>query len=301
MKLKLILGFFSVLLSLNLAFSQELDCNVRVNSRQVEGTDKRVFEALQKSIHEFMNNTSFTNYQYKVGERIECTMLFTINTWNRPDEFSGKLNIVLERPVFGTSYKTPLFNWVDKDIQFDYVEQQPIEFNENSYTSNLASLLGYYAYLMIGMDFDSFKKFGGTPFFEKANNIMNLAQNSGRRGWKSFESRKNRYWLIENYLNNSYAGVREASYLYHRQGLDKMQDNLEMGRSKITEALELLQKVNQQRPNLFILKLFVETKSDELINIYKEASSMQKNKAVNILKELDPANSSSYDQIMQND
>jgi len=301
MKLKLILGFFSVLLSLNLAFSQELDCNVRVNSRQVEGTDKRVFEALQKSIHEFMNNTSFTNYQYKVGERIECTMLFTINTWNRPDEFSGKLNIVLERPVFGTSYKTPLFNWVDKDIQFDYVEQQPIEFNENSYTSNLASLLGYYAYLMIGMDFDSFKKFGGTPFFEKANNIMNLAQNSGRRGWKSFESRKNRYWLIENYLNNSYAGVREASYLYHRQGLDKMQDNLEMGRSKITEALELLQKVNQQRPNLFILKLFVETKSDELINIYKEASSMQKNKAVNILKELDPANSSSYDQIMQNE
>lgn len=301
MKLKLILGFFSVLFTLNLAFSQELDCNVRVNSRQVEGTDKRVFEALQKAIYEFMNNTSFTNYQYKVGERIECTLLFTINSWNRPDEFSGKLNIVVERPVFGTSYKTPLFNWVDKNIEFDYVEQQPIEFNENSYTSNLSSLMGFYAYLIIGMDFDSFKKFGGTPFFEKANNVMNLAQSSGRRGWKSFESRKNRYWLVENYLNNSYAGVREASYLYHRQGLDKMQDNLEMGRSKITEALELLQKVNQQRPNLFILKLFVETKSDELINIYKEASSMQKNKAVNILKELDPANSSSYDKIMQND
>lgn len=299
MRLKFILGLFFIIFSSNLVSSQELDCNVRVNSQQIEGTDKRVFEALQKSIFEFMNNKSFTNYQYKVGERIECTLLFTITNWNRPDEFSGKLNIVVERPVFGASYKTPLFNWVDKDIAFDYVEQQSIDFNENSFSSNLSSLLGFYAYFIIGLDFDSFKKFGGTPFLEKANNVMSLAQSSNRRGWKSFESRKNRYWLIENYLNNSYAGVREASYLYHRKGLDKMQDNLEMGRSKITEALELLEKVNQQRPNLFILQLFIETKSDELINIYKQASSMQKNKAVNILKEIDPANSSSYDKIMQ--
>jgi len=299
MKAKIFLGFLLFLLVTNHASSQELDCNVRVNARQIEGTDKRIFEEMRNTIFDFMNNTSFTNYPFKVGERIECTLLFTINQWDRPDEFSGKLNIVVNRPVFGTSYNTPLFNWVDNNIAFEYIEQQSIEFNENSYTSNLSSLLAYYAYFIIGLDFDSFKKFGGTPFFEQANNVMNLAQNSNRPGWKSFEGRKNRYWLIENYLNNSYAGVREASYIYHRKGLDKMQDNLEMGRSKIMEALELLQKVNQQRPNLFILQLFIESKSDELINIYKKASSRQKNKAIEILKELDPANSSSYDKIQQ--
>ncbi|MCF8337960.1 MAG: DUF4835 family protein [Bacteroidales bacterium] len=299
MKIKYGIVVILFLFLAQLSKSQELDCNVRVNSRQVEGTNKQVFENLQKTIFEFMNTTSFTNQSFKVGERIECTLLFTITEWNRPDEFTGKLNIAIRRPVFNTSYNTPLFNWVDKNIKFTYVEQKPIEFNENAFTSNLASLLGYYAYFIIGLDFDSFKKFGGTPYFEKANNILSLAQSSNYKGWKSFESRKNRYWLIENYLNNSYAGVREASYLYHRKGLDKMQDNLEMGRSKITEALELLKRVNEQRPDLFILKLFIEAKTDELVNIYKKASSMQKNKAVEILKELDPANSSTYDQIKQ--
>lgn len=299
MRVKIFIVSFFAFFLFNSLQSQELDCNVRVNTRQIEGTDKQVFETMQKAIFEFMNNTSFTNYPFKVGERIECTILLTISEWNRPDEFKGKLNIVARRPVFGTSYNTPLINWVDKDIQFDYVERQPIEFNENAFTSNLASLLSYYAYIFIGLDFDSFKKFGGTPFFETANNIVNLAQSSDRTGWKSFESRKNRYWLVENLMNNSYAGIREASYLYHRQGLDKMQDNLEMGRGKITEALELLQRVNEQRPNLFLLQLFIEAKSDELVNIYKKASNMQKTKAVNILKELDPANSSTYDQIMQ--
>lgn len=292
----LILFMFTMVLN---GQSQELDCSVRINSRQVEGSDKQVFTNMQKAIQEFMNNTKWTNYNFQIEERIECTFLFTINERIASDEFSGKLNVVVSRPVFGTSYNTSLLNWEDKAIHFYFIEDQPIEYSENAYTTNLAALLGFYANIVLGLDFDSFSKFGGTPFFEQAQNIVNMAQSDGERGWASFDSQKNRYWLAENYNNNSYAGIREANYMYHRQGLDKMQDNLDMGRSKILEAIELLERVNEQRPNLFIMQLFLEAKSDEIINIFKEASSMEKGKVVEIMKQLDPSNSSSYDKIMQ--
>jgi len=292
----LILFVFTMVLN---GHSQELDCSVRVNSRQVEGSDKQVFTNMQKAIHEFMNNTKWTNYNFQIQERIECTFLFTISERIASDEFAGKLNVVVSRPVFGTSYNTSLLNWEDKDIHFYFVEDQPIEYSENAYTTNLAAILGFYANIVLGLDFDSFSKFGGTPFFEQAQNIVNMAQSGGERGWSSFDSQKNRYWLAENYNNNSYAGIREANYMYHRLGLDKMQDNLDMGRTKIVEALELLERVNEQRPNLFIMQLFLEAKSDEIINIFKEASSMEKSKVVEIMKQLDPANSSNYDKIMQ--
>jgi len=286
-------------MALNNAHSQELDCSVRVNSRQVEGSDKQVFTNMQKAIHEFMNNTQWSNYNFQIEERIECTFLFTINERIASDEFSGKLNVVVSRPVFGTSYNTSLLNWEDKDVHFYFLEDQPIEYSENAYTTNLAALLSFYANIVMGLDFDSFSKFGGTPFFEQAQNIVNMAQSDGERGWASFDSQKNRYWLAENYNNNSYAGIREANYIYHRQGLDKMQDNLDMGRSKILEAIELLERVNEQRPNLFVLQLFLEAKSDEIVNIFKEAPSMEKTKVVEIMKQLDPSNSSNYDKIMQ--
>lgn len=292
----LILFMFTMVLN---GQSQELDCSVRVNSRQVEGSDKQVFTNMQKAIHEFMNNTKWTNYNFQIQERIECTFLFTISERIASDEFAGKLNVVVSRPVFGTSYNTSLLNWEDKDIHFYFIEDQPIEYSENAYTTNLAAILGFYANIVLGLDFDSFSKFGGTPFFEQAQNIVNMAQSGGERGWSSFDSQKNRYWLAENYNNNSYAGIREANYMYHRLGLDKMQDNLDMGRTKIVEALELLERVNEQRPNLFIMQLFLEAKSDEIINIFKEASSMEKSKVVEIMKQLDPANSSNYDKIMQ--
>ncbi|HKK09236.1 MAG TPA: DUF4835 family protein [Bacteroidales bacterium] len=296
---KIIILLFSVLLSTQVS-AQELDCNVRVNSRMVEGSDKQVFNNMQKAIFEFMNNTKWTDYEFQINERVECTFLFTINERISADEFSGKLNVVVRRPVFGSSYNTPLLNWEDKNIHFYFIESQPIEFNENTYTTNLASILAFYSNIILGLDFDSFEKFGGTEFFTKAQNIVSIAQSGNETGWSSFDSQKNRYWLAENYTNNSYAAIREASYLYHRQGLDKMQDNVDIGRSKVVEAIELLKVVNEQRPNLFILKLFLEAKSDEIVDIFKEGTSMEKTTVVNILKELDPANSSQYDKIMQN-
>lgn len=295
---KIIILLFSAFLSFQ-ASAQELDCNVRVNSRMVEGSDKQVFNNMQKAIFEFMNNTKWTDYKFQINERIECTFLFTIDERVSADEFTGKLNVVVRRPVFGSSYNTPLLNWEDKNIHFYFIEDQPIEFNENTYTTNLSSILAFYANIVLGLDFDSYEKFGGSEFFTRAQNIVSIAQSGNETGWSSFDSQKNRYWLAENYTNNSYAAIREASYLYHRQGLDKMQDNIDIGRSKVVEAIELLKVVNEQRPNLFILKLFLEAKSDEIVDIFKEGTSMEKTTVVNILKELDPANSSQYDKIMQ--
>lgn len=300
MNIKKLILFLTVSFLTFPLLSQELDCSVRVNSRMVEGSDKEVFNNMQKAIFEFMNNTKWSDYKFQINERIECTFLFTINERISADEFSGKLNVVVRRPVFGSSYNTPLLNWEDKNIHFYFIENQPIEFNENTYTTNLASILGFYSNIILGLDFDSYSKFGGNEFFTRAQNIVSIAQSGNETGWSSFDSQKNRYWLAENYTNNSYAAIREASYLYHRKGLDKMQDNVDMGRSKVVEAIELLKVVNEQRPNLFILQLFMEAKSDEIVDIFKEGTSMEKSTVVNIMKELDPANSTQYDKIMQN-
>lgn len=280
--------------------AQELKCSVNVNSQQVSGTDKEIFTNMQKDIYEFMNNQNWTGYTFNVEERIECTLQFTISERVSSDEFSGTLNIVIQRPIFNTSYDSPMINWVDSDVHFYYTENEPIEFVENSYTTELSAILGFYANFILGMDFDSFSKFGGTPYFEKAMDIANMAQSNGEAGWEYAEE-KNRYWLAENYTNNSYAAIREASYIYHRLGMDKMQDNADMGRSQVVEAIELLKVVNEQRPNLFILKLFTEAKSDEMISIFKQGTSMEKTTVVEILKTLDPTHSSDYDKIVQDD
>lgn len=207
------------------------------------------------------------------------------------------MNIALRRPVYKSSYNTALLNYIDKDFEFKYVEFQALEYSDNVFTSNLTSAIAYYMYMFLGLDGDSFSRFGGAPYYEKAQNIVNMGQNAREKGWKAFESQKNRYWMIENLTNPAYSSVREAMYKYHRLGLDVMSDDVEAGRVAITESLELLRKANRERPGLFILQLFLEAKRDEIVNIYSQASPMDKTKAVNILKEIDPANSSKYDKI----
>jgi hypothetical protein len=280
------------------ARAQEFNITISINSQQLEGTDQRVFQTLQTAISEFLNQQNWTSFQYKPEERIEGTMMITLTERVAGDEFKGRINVILRRPVYRTNYNSILFNWVDRDFHIKYIEQQPLEFSEGSHTSNLTSILAFYAYLFLGLDGDSFARFGGTPYFEKAMAIVTAAQNAPERGWKAFESQRNRYWLMENLLNNSYMQIREANYVYHRRGMDVMSENIEMGRLAVTESLELLQRAHRNRPGLFSLQLFVEAKRDELVNIYTQASQMDKPKAVNILKELDPAQSSMYDRIM---
>ena len=282
-----------------LVSAQEFMCQVSVNAAQVEGSEKKVFQTLQTAVYEFINNRKWTNYVYRPEERIECSMLITITERISSDQFKGRINVVLQRPVYKTSYNTNLLNLVDKDFDFKYVELEPLEYNDDVYTSNLTSMVAYYLYIMLGIDADTFTKLGGTPYYEKARGVVNAAQNSPERGWKSFESQKNRYWLVENLMNNTYSAYREGLYSYHRLGLDLMSENMDLGRSGINDCLEDVQKVNREKTGLYITQVFIDAKNEEIINIYSQAAPMDKTKAVNIMKEIDPANGSKYQQIMQ--
>lgn len=286
--------------------AQEFICQVQVTSPQVEGTDKKVFQTLQQAIYDFINNRKWSNYNFKPEERIECSMMINIDSRSvSSDQFSGKMTLILKRPVYKTSYNTTLLNYIDNDFKFTYVEYQPLDYADNSYSSNLTALLAYYVYVMLGYDADSFSPFGGTPYFEKAKSIVNLAQSQAKqtetKGWQGFESTRNRFWLVENLMNSSYSSYREGIYQYHRLGLDQMSENVEIGRSAINDCLENVRKAYRERPNLYIVQLFVDAKRDELVNVYSQAAQLDKSNAVNILKEIDPANSSKYQQIMRQD
>ncbi len=297
MKRSVIIIFLFVLCSA--VFSQEFNVVVQVTSPQVEGTEKKVFETLQQELNDFVNNRKWSNYAYKPEERIEGTILITVSQRTSSDQFVARMNVALRRPVFNASYNSALLNYIDKDFEFSYVEYQPLEYSDNVFTSNLTSTIAYYLYMFLGIDGDTFARMGGSPYYEKAQNIVNLAQNAREKGWKGFESQKNRYWLVENLTNPTYAPIREALYKYHRLGLDVMSDDVERGRTAINESLELLRKANRERPGLFLLQLFLEAKRDELVNIYSGASPMDKTQAVNILKEIDPANAAKYQKILE--
>lgn len=287
-----------LLISANVV-GQEFLCTIQVNSQQVEGTDKRVYENMQTSLQEFINNRIWTNYEFKPSERIECNLLVNIRE-RSSDRFSATLNVVAARPVYNSAYNSPLINYIDNDFEFYYVEFQPMEFQENTYTDNLTSVISYYLYMILALDFDSFSPNGGSPFFEKAESIVNAAQNSGEKGWGAQEDQNNRYWLLESYLNSSYSGLRTFLYDYHRLGLDIMSEKADEGRSKISESLNLLKAVNVTKPGLFALQLLIDAKRDEIINIFSEGNPREKSDAEEIMKEIDPAQASEYSKITRN-
>jgi hypothetical protein len=281
--------------------AQEFDCMVNINYQKVEGTDKQTFETMQTAVYEFMNNRKWTNYNIKLEERIECSLLITINERPSTDEFRGTINVVLRRPVFNTAYNTILLNHYDKDFYFKYLQFQPLDYADGTVSSNFTQVLAFYVNLMLGFYFDSYSLDGGTVFFQKAQDIVNIAQSISEPGWKGFESIKNRFWLIENIMNGSNAPMREFYYTYHRLGLDQMYDKQEMGRAAITESINLLYKIYNAKPDLYLLQTTMDAKKDELVNIYSDSRvpPMEKNNVVNILKEIDPANSSKYLAILE--
>lgn len=298
MKLRLIQLFVLGILSTLPCYSQELNCSVQINSSQVSASDKTVFENLQSAVYEFMNNRKWTNYEYQLEEKIECTVLITVSSWDNIESFNATIQVQSRRPVFNSSYFTTLLNYQDRDFTFKYVSGQPLDYVDNTYSSNLSSVLAFYAYLIIGFDFDSYSEFGGTPFFEKAQGVITAAQNSPDKGWKAFENQKNRYWIIENLLNSSYDEFRKAMYMYHIQGMDIFTEDAQKARVAISDAMALLQQVYKEKPGLFIISLFMLAKSDELVNVFTPAPVVEKTKVVNILKSVDPANSAKYNKIL---
>lgn len=280
------------------ATAQELNCQVQVVSNQVQQSDRRIFETLQKAIYEFVNTTKWTNDQYQLTERIECSMFINITERVSADEFKATIQVQSRRPVYKTSYNTTLLNINDQDFTFKYIEFQPLQFSEATMLANLTSVLAFYSYMIIGVDYETFSPNGGEVYFQKALAIVNNAQGAVESGWKQFESTNNRYWLIENFLNPRFKLMRESYYKYHRGGMDVMTADMETGRQAITECLENIKKVRQDQQNAYLLRLWFNAKADELVNIYSSAFPDVKAKVVAILSETDPGNITKYKKIL---
>ncbi|GMT44655.1 MAG: hypothetical protein IEMM0006_0487 [bacterium] len=291
--------FFLVFLLTSSLFAQEFSCKVRINTQQVQGFDRSVVTNLKTAISDFMNNRKWTNYNFAPEERIECTLLFNVSRIISSDEFKGTFNIVMQRPVYKTDYRSPLLNMIDKNIRFKYQPSQAMNFSENTFSNNLTSLLAFYSYMMLGIDFDSFAPDGGTVFYEKAMDVVQTAQNSGFTGWQSYESEKNRYHFVEQFLNKAYEPLRAFLYQYHRKGLDVMADNLPEGRKAILNSLLLLKKVYDKRPGLYDMQLILDAKRGEIINIFSKATPAEKNTMIRILGEVDAPNGIRYREVLR--
>ncbi len=292
-----------ILLTPLLVTAQEFRCNVQVISQQIQGTNKQVFQTLQNDIYEFMKNRVWTDHVYTMEERIECNFMFNITEQPSADEFKGTLSVQASRPVFNTNYTTTTLNFIDNDIHFRYVEFSPLEFDFNSHISNLTSILSFYAYYILGLDYDSFGMMGGSPYFSSAERIVLNAQNAPEPGWKPLDNlaHKSRYWLVKDILDSEYEGVRQFNYRYHRLGLDTMDDEVAEGRAEITSSLELLQGVYRSRPDpyMYLLSLLFSAKVDEIVGVYSESFPEERNRAHQILIEIDKPNTNKYKAILE--
>ena len=278
---------------------QELKCQVQILSNQIQSSDKRIFETLRNSINEFMNTRKWTDDIFGVNERLDCSILLNITEWNMVDEFKGTIQVQSRRPVYNSSYDSRLINFVDNNLHFRYLEYDPLEFSESTHISNLTSILAFYAYIVIALDYDSFSPMGGSPYFQKAQNIVNNAQNAPEKGWAASANKKNRYWMVENMLNQLYRPYRQCIYSYHRKGMDKMTEDVNGSRMTITESLELLEKVHLEEPSSFILQLFFDAKADEIVNIFTAANQGEKSRLIRLLHKIDPANSTKYNKMLK--
>ena len=279
--------------------AQELKCNISVTSQKIQGTNRELFSNMQRDLYEFLNNKHWSEHVFAYDERIECSLQLVLNEQIGSDQFKGTLQVRVSRPVYNSSYSTTLLTFRDNDIDFSYREFEPLVYNEGGQNSNLVNLMAFYANVIIGLDYDSFALMGGNEFFSRAENIVAQCQNTREAGWKSFESHRNRYWLINNLQDRSYAIVRECIYRYHRLGLDVMAGNVNDGRLAITEALELVRRAHRAKPNSYLIQVFFDAKAEEIVNIFKPAFTDERKRIYNIVSELNPANSSKYNALIQ--
>ncbi len=278
--------------------AQELNCTVEVNASKVGNVNKDVFNTLQQAISDYMNTTKWTDAQFGYNERIVCKLFFTISEYNDgTGEMKGDLQIQSQRPVYNSSYTTTVINFKDTKIDFTYMENDPLTFNEQEMQSNLTAILNFYAYLIIAMDFDTFAPNGGDPYYEKAANVVRLAQGSGETGWRAFEDTKNRSAVISAFTDSQTAGIREVLYQYHRQGLDQMVVSVDKGRANITKQLETLKKIYDANSMSVCLSMFRDAKLDELVNIYSKANSSEKESVYETLYPIYPTDLERLDKI----
>lgn len=286
--------------------AQELQARLSIITSKVSTTvDRKIFQTLQTGLTNFLNNRKWSNDVFQPAEKIQCSFLLTIEEAQAGNIYKGKLTVQAARPIYNTTYDSPILNFIDDDVTFKYVEFQPIEFNENRIqgndplVANLTAVLAYYANIIVGLDYASFNLRGGDPFFQKAWNIVNNAPESGNQidGWKSFESLRNRYWLAENLNNSRFAMLHDAVYSYYRSGMDIFYENEEAGRSGILNALNFLSNLSRDNPNSMILQVFFQGKSNELVKVFSKAGPDVKTRAREVLTKLDLTNANAYKEL----
>ena len=292
---------FLLLSILSLGFTgltaQEVNFTVKVNGQKATSVDPKVFATLENTIQEFLNSTKWTEDVFETEERINCNLLLTISEERSATNFKADLAIQSSRPVYGVEYETPMFNHLDKEVTFDYEQYQPLQFSKNLFQDNLSSVLAYYVYIVIGLDYDSFSLLGGEPYFKTAQEIVNTVPENvaaGNPGWRSQESNRNRYWFMENLLSPRVRPFRQGFYNYHRLGLDVMYKDPNGGRAVIAQTIEDLGRVNQSYPNAMIVLIFNNTKNAEIVEIFKGGTLEEKNKLVEIMGRVDPTRANAY-------
>lgn len=298
---RLLLLFMVLLLPLSAnAEGEELNATVSLNASRVQGTNTEVFDQLQASLEEFINNRKWTSNTYEEQERIICNFSFVVNSYSDDGSFDCSLMVQATRPVFGSTYRSTLFKYEDKSIKFNYQPYDRLEFIEDNLDNNLTAVVAYYVYIIIGMDLDSMGELGGSEFLNKALTIAGNAQNLGDAGWRAGSSTNNRYAIIDDYMNGAMEPVRKMMYRYHRLGLDTMFRNADNGRKEITEGIALLKKAYEDRPLAYFTKLFTEYKVDEIVNIYSKCTPEEKRSVVETLSNINPSLSSEWEKITRN-
>lgn len=291
--LSLLLVFLGIL-SLH---AQELNCTVTINSDQVSQTNQQIFKTLERSLNDFVNKNKWTNRVYKENERVNAQMFITITDYES-DRFSGNIQIQSSRPVYNTSYESPVFNYKDNQFNFQYIEFQPLVFNENVFESNLVAVVAYYVYVILGIDADTFSLEGGTDFYRKAQSIVTQAQGTNYSGWSQTTSEnRTRFDFISDMLSNTYKEYRVAMYNYHRKGLDILADNNSTGKQIIAGTMNLFQTMINRRPNAFLISTFFDAKSEEIQNIFSDGPKVDIVKLKETLNKIAPLYSSTWNEI----
>ena len=285
--IKKTVALLAILLGVVGVYAQELNCTVEINTDKINGTDKAVFPTLQTAITEYMNNTQWGNAQFLVNEKIDCKLFFTIASVEGT-KMTGDLQVQSSRPVYNASYTTTLINFKDTNIEFEYQENEPLVFNINAMESNLTAILNFYAYMILAIDFDSFAPNGGDFYYERAANVVQLAQSSGETGWKAFEDTKNRSAVLSAFTEKNTSAIRSLLYDYHRKGLDEMVLSPDKGRATITKTLNILKQIYDVAPMSVVLSMFKDAKLDELVNIYSKSNITERQTVYELLYPLYP-------------
>ncbi|KOS08046.1 hypothetical protein AM493_19810 [Flavobacterium akiainvivens] len=278
------------------ASAQELNCNVKVSYDRITDANPQIFKTLEKSLQDFVNNTKFTTRNFARNERIECSMFINLSAYNS-NNFSASLQVQARRPVYGSTYFSPIFNFNDKDVSFRYIEGENLTYNPNTFDSNLMSLVGFYANMIIGLDADTFALEGGTPYYEAAQGIVNVAQGQGNIGWSQQDGNQSRYFLVNDIMSNTFAPFRKAMYEYHIGALDKMAENQKTGKEKTIVAINTLAELYKVRPNAFITRIFFDAKSDEIATIFSGGPQVDISKLVDTLNRISPLNATKWAKI----